>query len=299
MNASVTLLESSLPASVHLHVDIDPAHASASILGTERAGSGTLVDPAGLILTVQYIVLGAARIEVTLIDGTRASAGVVAQDFATGLAVLKLDGRKAPAARLAPSTTLERGHEVFLLASASGDARRVGTGVVSSLAPYDAYWEYRLERGITSTAMNPGLSGGAMFDRLGRMVGVVSLDLNEVGRFTLAIPVEYFLDYRDELLRHGRRTSLPPRAWIGVYCYALQERVVIAGILPGTPAEVAGMKAGDVLLTVDGEEIRARDALYRRLWQHRPGDQIQCTVFRGDGVESLAITAGDAEQFFA
>jgi len=299
MNASVTLLESSLPASVHLHVNVDAAHPSAPILGTERAGSGTLVDTAGLILTVQYIVLGASGIEVTLLDGTSAAGEVIAQDFDTGLAVVKVDKKRLPTARLTPSTALERGDEVFLLASAGNSARRVSTGAISSLTPYDAYWEYRLERAITTTAMNPGLSGGAMFDRLGRMVGVVSLDLNEVGRFTLAIPAEYFLDHREELLRHGRRTTRPPRAWVGVYCYTLQGRLVIAGVLPGTPAELAGLRAGDVLLKVDGEEVRAREALYHRLWEHRPGERIDCTVFRGDGVENITITAGDAELFFA
>jgi S1-C subfamily serine protease len=299
MNASVKLLESVLPATVHLQVQVSPDHPSAMILGTDRAGSGTLIDPKGLVLTVHYVVIGADRIAATLLDGTKLPGEVAARDFATGLALVKLDTRLLPSVSLRPSTTLERGDEVFLVASANETARRVSNGAVTSVDGFDAYWEYSLDRAIITTAINPGLSGGAMFDPRGRMVGVVSLDLNEIGRFSLGIPVEYFLEHRDELLRHGHRVSRPPRAWIGVYCYSLRDRLVIAGVLPGTPGERAGLKPGDVLLAVDGHEVSVRRMLYRRLWTHRPGEPITCTVYRANEVKHLVIHAGDAEEFFA
>ena len=79
-----------------------------------------------------------------------------------------------------------------------------------------------------------------MFDMKGRMVGVVSLNLNEVGKFSLAIPVDHFLQHSAELLRHGRRVTQPSRAWIGMYSYTLRDHIVIAGLLPGGPGDCPG-----------------------------------------------------------
>jgi S1-C subfamily serine protease len=111
-----------------------------------------------------------------------------------------------------------------------------------SLDPFDANWEYTLERAIFTSAMNPGLGGGPLIDRRGRVAGVVSLNLNEIGRFSLAIPIAHYRDHRDELLRYGRRTTRPSRAWLGLYCYLLRGHVVVAGLLPGGPAEAAGSR---------------------------------------------------------
>jgi S1-C subfamily serine protease len=299
MNAAVTLLERALPATVSLRVQIPATHPSASILGTERNGSGTVVDPSGLILTVNYIVLGAAQIDVTLFDGTVRPGTLAAQDFATGIALVRVAGDPLPAVRLRSSHALSPGDEVFLMASAGERERRVSNGCVMAIEPYDAFWEYGLDRAVTTTALNPGLGGGALFDRVGQMAGVVSLDLNTVGRSTLAIPVEYFVEHRDELLRHRRRVTRPARAWVGFYCYDVRETVVIAGVLPGAPADVAGLQAGDLVVTVNDEPAGRRHALYRRLWSHTPGDVLTWTVYRNDKVVRLSIATTDAETFFA
>lgn len=299
MNAAISLLEAVLPTTVHLHTRVAAEHPSAAILGTERVGSGTVVDSNGLILTAHYIVLGASDIEVTLLDGTTIAGVVAARDFATGIALVRIAVQAHPAALLSPSTSVDRGEEVFVLAATGPSDRRVSNGVVMSCDSFDAYWEFSLDRAIATTATNPGFSGGALFDRRGCMLAVAALDLNEVGRATLGIPVEYYLDHRAELLRDGRRTSRPPRAWIGLYCYSAQDRLVVAGVLPGTPGEQAGLKPGDILLSINGERVSGRHTLYHRVWAHRPGDPIQCTIFRGDKVRSLTIEAGDAEAFFA
>ncbi len=299
MNASLRLLHSVLPTSVSLHVAVPANHPSAQVLGTKRMGSGTLLDEDGLILTVNYVVLGAQTIEATLVDGTKVTAEVAAQDFFTGLAAVRIPGVKLPAARGNPSHELHRGQEVFILAAAGNSNRRVNSGAISALQPFDAFWEYHLERAIMTTAMNPGLGGGGLFTMSGALSGVVSLDLNEVGRFTMAIPIEYFLEYRDELLRHGRRVTRPLRAWVGLYCYALRDHVVLVGVLPGAPGERAGLRPGDVVLAVDGMDVSGRQDLYAQLWKRKPGDDIRFQVFRGNTVHEIGVHAADAEVFFA
>lgn len=299
MNASVKLIELVLPATVAVKAEVPAEHPSAQILGTERLGTGVLVDPAGLVLTVNYVVLGARAVEVKLLDDTTIGGKVIAQDFASGIALIEISGKALPALRLCPLAELQVGQEIFIVAAAGENKRRANNGGITSLGPFDAYWEYSLDRAITTTAMNPGVGGAALLDMRGRLAGVVSLDLSEVGRFTLAIPVDHYLDHREELLRHGRRVTRPLRAWIGFYCYTFREHVVVAGVLPGAPGDEAGLKAGDVVLSVDGQRISGRHELYTSLWAHQPGELVTFRVFRNNQVKQVAVPAGNAEEFFA
>lgn len=299
MNASVKLIEQVVPSTVGIHTIVPQHHHSAQLLGTERMGSGTVIDPAGYILTVNYIVIGAATVQVSLFDGSQQDAEIVAQDFASGIAVLKTASSGFPAVPLRSAADLRLGEDVFLAASSGeGNGRRINGGSLTSVAPYDAYWEYGLDRALLCTAMNPGLGGGPMFDLKGRMVGVVSLNLNEVGKFSLAIPVDHFMEHSTELLRYGRRVSRPSRAWIGMYSYMLRDHIVIAGLLPGGPGDKAGLKAGDVILAVDGQEFSDRSKLYKQLWSRRAGETVLFHVFRNNAVRNIAVISGNVEEFF-
>ncbi len=298
MNAAVSLIERVLPATVHLHTEITAAHPSARLLGTERMGSGVVIDPNGLILTVNYVVLGAAKITVSLLDERKFQGELVRHDFASGLALVRVPAEGLAALPLRRSTDLKLGDELFIVGSVGDGGARVSNGGVSYLGPFDANWEYVLERAIMTTAMNPGLGGGPLLDPLGRVVGIVSLNLNEIGRFSLAIPSEYFLDARDAFLA-GTGPLAGTRAWLGVFCYAMNHHVVIAGLLPGGPGETAGLKSGDVVLAVDGQDVPDRATLYRRLWTHRPGEPITLKVVRGKSVHTFTVASGDAEEFFA
>jgi len=131
------------------------------------------------------------------------------------------------------------------------------------------------------------------------VVGIVALDLSEIGRFSLAVPVDHYTEHRDELLRHGRRVSRPARAWVGFYCYTFRDHVVIAGVLPGAPGEQSGLKAGDVVLSVNDHRINGRHELYTYLWTHSPGALIHFRVFRNNEVKQVAVPSGNAEEFFA
>lgn len=298
MNASVKLIEQVIPSTVGIHVTVPPHHRSAPILGTERMGSGAVIDPAGYILTVNYIVIGASTVRVSLLDNTQYDAEIAAQDFASSIAVLKITNSGFPAVPLRSADELNPGDEVFMVASSGeGNGRRINGGILTSVAPFDAYWEYSLDRALLCSAMNPGLGGGPMFDMKGRMVGVVSLNLNEVGKFSLAIPVDHFMAHREELLRYGRRITRPSRAWIGMYSYTLRDHIVIAGLLPDGPGDKAGLKAGDVVLAIDGQEFSDRRSLYEQLWKRRAGDTILFRVFRNNAVHTIAVVSASVEEF--
>ena len=297
VNAAVNLIERALRSTAHVRATIPESHPSCRLLGNERMGSATIVDAAGLVLTVNYIVVGAERVTVTLRDERSYVAEVLRQDFDSGLALLRIAEQNLPAVPVRHTTDLAPGEEVFIVASIGDGGARVSSGAVSYIGPFDANWEYVLERAIMTTAMNPGLGGGPLLDTLGRLVGTVSLNLNEIGRFSLAIPADYYLDGRAAFLagRHPTRR----RAWLGVFCYAVQDHVVIAGVLPGGPGEQAGLKVGDVILAVDEQAVGDRRSLYRLLWAHGSGDHVALKIFRGREQHTISVTAGDVEEFFA
>ena len=299
MNASIHLLRRASRSSVRIETRIPERHPSAQILGTARVGSGSVVSPDGLILTVNYVVLGAKAVSVTLQDGQELPADLTAMDLTSGLALLRVEATSLPALTFATSRDLRLGDEVFVVSCVGENNFRVADGFVTYLGPFDANWEYTLDRAIMSSALNPGLGGGAFIDRFGRAVGVVSLSLNTVGKFTLGIPGECYLDHRDELLRHGRRKTLSPRAWLGVFCHTMRDHVVIAGLLPGAPAERAGLKQGDVILTIDGRGVADRRTLYEQLWTHRAGDAVHLQIFRDNEVQTVRISTVDVEEYFA
>jgi len=298
VNASVHLLGRVLPTVVHIKATIAPEHPSARLLGVERMGSGTLIDSSGLILTVNYIVLGAREVTVTLLDQQEYTGHVVAHDFRSGLGLVRIATTGLPALPLHPTTDVHLGDDVFLVASIGGGQARISTGNVSYIGPFDANWEYVVDRGIMTTAMNPGLGGGPLLDSLGRVLGVVSLNLNEIGRFSFVIPSDYYLEEKDAFLGGGG-AGMGHRAWLGVFCYALNNHVVVAGVLPGGPGDAAGIKAGDVILGVDDREVPDRATFYRHLGTRQPGQPVSLRIFRGNQAHTVTLAAGDVVAFFA
>ena len=149
-----------------------------------------------------------------------------------------------------------------------------------------------------ATAMNPGLGGGPLIDTQGRVAGIASLNLNDIGRFSLSIPADYYLDARDAFVS-GARPGGDPRAWLGIFCHAMNDQVVIAGMLSHGPGERAGLKPGDVVVAVDGQGVTDRRSLYRLFWAHRPGEPVVLEVVRGKDRHRITVESGNAEEFFA
>lgn len=299
MDAPVGLVHGLLPVTAHVSARVAAAHPSARILGTERMGSAVVVDPGGLLLTVNYVVMGARRVRVTMTDGRRLDAKIAAQDFESGLALLRVSATGLPAARLASSEDVALGASVFVIAATGPTDRRVAGGIVTDLGEFEAYWEYLLDRGIVSSAGNPGFGGGPLFDVRGSVVGIASLNLEGIGRESLSIPVEYFTRHRSELLRYGRVASRRRRAWIGVFPHALDERVIVAGLVPDGPGERGGLQDGDVILRVNEQEVSSRRDLYSALWRHEPGERVLIDVMREDHQHRVEVLAQDRSDFYS
>jgi S1-C subfamily serine protease len=299
MDASVALLHRVARSTVTVAAHIPSDHPSTSILGSSRFGSGTTVSDDGLILTVNYIVLGANEMSVVDVDGQRYDAFLVAQDFASGVALLRTESEVIDEILPGDSLGVDQGDDIFMVASAGSNDRRSATGIVASLEPFDAYWEYRLERAIWTTCANPGLGGGPVCNGRGELIGVVSLNLGTIGRATLVIPAENYYAYATELVTHGRRMSRRPRAWLGMFCYAVADRTIVAGVVPGSPGEHSGLEVGDVIVRIDGHRVIERSKLYERIWTHGPGDVVELDIYRDGKLLTFPIHSVDVEAFFA
>jgi S1-C subfamily serine protease len=293
VNGHIGLIHSILPATVNLNVQIPDSHPSARNLGSERVGSGTIIEPEGYIVTVHYVTVGASSIVVTLADGEQHPARVVAQDQETGLSLLKIAALSLPYLKLAAPDSVALGQPVVMIGSSGENSRRVSGGYVSSMEAYDGEWEYMIEKTIRVTAFNPGFGGCTMANFRGELIGVVSLNLSEVGKFSLAIPIDYYRTYEQELKQHGQVRSRPRRPWLGVYTQGMAGHVIVGGVVPHGPAAKFGLRQGDIILSVEKNQIRSRQELYQEMWKKRPGERISFRILRDDQSFDLEVVGGD------
>ncbi|HJU28145.1 MAG TPA: S1C family serine protease [Candidatus Binataceae bacterium] len=295
MNASIALLEKAARATVSIHAQVPENHPSVAIgLGSDRRGTGALVSSDGLIVTVNYLIMGARDdVMVTFANGDQTAGHIVARDFTTSLGLVKVDGSHHTYLDVVSSQTAEVGQEIFVVSSLGAEKRCGDTGVITYLGPFDAAWEFVLERCVcvTASALNIGLSGGPILNNKGQLIAISYLNFADLVRPILGIPGECFISGRDELLRHGHRVSTPPRLWLGLYSYTLREHVVIAGVMPGGPGDKAGLRQGDLVLSADGREIHERKMLYEIINSHRPGERVQLRILRNNQVHNIDIPA--------
>jgi len=289
------------PAVVGIRVEVEPDRPSAATLGTERAGSGVIFDgDRGYVLTVSYLLLDAARIQVSLRDGRKVAARLAALDLEAGLAVARLEGSGPwPAATLGDSHAVAAG-DVTGTVGVSEDGDLVATpSRVQAVRPFAAAWEYMLDRAFIVTPYNAAFGGAALVDTEGRVIGVTSLRLGESPQHVnLAIPIEQFLAAKDELVARGRVTSRAPRPWLGLYTEPGERGVVVSGLSPLSPARAAGLRPGDVIVQVNGRRVASREDFYRTLWQGEVDRDVHVTVERPGGRHAITVRPIDRYRFY-
>jgi S1-C subfamily serine protease len=280
-----------------LRAEIPAEHPSARILGEERMGAGVAVS-AEHLLTAHYLVLGASTAEVVGLDGRTRPVAQIALDHDSGLALLAVEGAGFEAAALTGEEELQPGDPVFMLTCTGAKERRGASGHVSFVGPFEAFWEYMLDRAIMTTIVNPGLAGGPLLDQAGRVAGIVSLGLAAVGRYTLAIPTSLFRARRARLESGEPVPASERRAWIGFYPQANDDGIAISGVVPGGPAESAGLQRGDLVVSVDGLSVQDLRQLYRALWRKAPREIVGMQVLRKEQIHVVEVVAGDRYEFY-
>jgi S1-C subfamily serine protease len=299
LDSHVAIPREAIPSVVFVHCKIPAEHPSSPVLGEERMGAGIVVAP-GRVLTAHYLVLGATKVEVSGIDEKTRAVERFELDHETGLALicLKTNGSDLRPARLGRGEDVSPGWPVFLMTCTNERERKGATGHVTVVGPFEAFWEYMLDRAFMTTAINPGLAGAGLFDGDARLIGVVSLGLAAVGRYSLAIPLDLYLARREEMESGDVSRSRTPRAWIGFYPQGYDGGVAITGVVPGGPADKAGLTRGDLILSVDGHPVSTLRDLYREIWKKKPGEALGLQVLRESAIRVVEVVSGDRYEFY-
>ena len=280
-----------------------PGARSGATLGREREGTGTVIGNDGLILTIGYLIVEADNIKVTDAKGRSYPARVLGYDHATGLGLLKttVPFKIAPVP-LGNSSKL--GDREPVLIAGWGGIPDTALAYVVSRRPFSGNWEYMLDEAIFTSPPTTGWSGAALVDRKGTIVGVGSLVVREATAEdprlpgNMFVPIDALKPILDDMVRTGRRKEAP-RPWLGLAADELQGRLIVTRVSPDGPAEIAGMKKGDIILGVGADAVSSQPDFYRKLWNHtRAGDVIPLRVLQGAEVRELKVKSIDRIEYF-
>jgi len=266
-------------------------------------GSGVIVSPSGYILTNNHVIEGADEIEVILNDGRHAPAKIIGTDPDSDLAVLKITLDKLPSIVLGNSDSLQVGDQVLAIGNPFGVGQTVTSGIVSALG--------RNQLGIntfenfiqTDAAINPGNSGGALTDTAGNLLGINTAIYSRSGGsmgIGFAIPVSTAKQVLEGIVRDGRVT----RGWIGVEPNDLSPElaetfdvqadtgVIITGVLQNGPAALAGIRPGDVIVSIAERPVPDVAQLLSIVASLKPGTASRFTIERKNKKIELDVTPG-------
>jgi S1-C subfamily serine protease len=276
--------------------------------GSRRSGtgSGVIVAPDGLVLTNSHVVDGAARVNVSTVDGRSLTAQVVGNDPDTDLALVRIDAPVTlPAAPLGNSKLLRRGQLVIAIGNPLGFESTVTTGVVSALGRSLRARSGRLIDDViqTDAALNPGNSGGPLVSSRGEVVGVNTAVIMGAQGICFAVAANTASFVLGELVRHGRVR----RAYIGIAAQqftlsrrrqlaaalAQESAVMVATVEPGSPADRAGIAAGDIIVALDGTAVTGADDLIRILAGEKIGRTVEVETLHNGSRRSVSLVPAE------
>jgi S1-C subfamily serine protease len=295
-------LNETLRAIVGVRANIPENGFTAPILGTDRAGSGVVIDAAGLVLTIGYLILEAETVWLTTLDGRAVPGHALAYDFETGFGLIQALGRlDLPALEFGDSDALPIGR-VTILAGVGGCAQAIRTRLVGRQY-FAGHWEYLLEDALYTAPHHPNWGGAGLIDRDGRLIGIGSLALQQrvspdhALNVNMSVPINALKPILDPLRRLGR-VNRPPRPWLGVYAGEQETAIVVHGLALGGPAEKAGLRLGDRIVAVNEEPVSNLRELWLGIWANgSAGAVIRLQIGRGTELRYVVVTSADRAQF--
>jgi serine protease Do len=269
---------------------------------TQGQGSGFIVGADGVILTNAHVVQGASEVTVKLTDRREFRAKVLGADPMTDIAVLRIDAKDLPVVNLGDPARTRVGEWVVAIGSPFGFENSVSAGIVSAKGrtlPGDAYVPFIQ----TDVAVNPGNSGGPLFNLAGEVIGINAQIYSRSGGYqglSFAIPINFALKVKDQIVATGRVQHARLGVAVQEVNQALAESfglkqvqgALVASVQPGSAAASAGLQSGDIILKFDGKPIGAAGELSALVGQAAPGDRAKLEVLRKGETRELTATLG-------
>lgn len=292
-----------MQAVVTVEVRVREGARTKSTFGTDRKGSGVVIDSGGLIATAGYIIAEAETVSVTFANGISDEADIVAYDDSIGLGLLRpRNYRSTYALQLGSSSEVKKEQKALILpASGEEGAKSVTIGKVK---PFTAGWEYMLDNAIHTYPPSTEFSGAALLSDKAELLGIGSLvtidiDIDPKVRVpgNIFIPIDALKNVMGELLTTGRsQSSVKP--WLGLETKDTKAGIKVGAVYEDAPAANSGIKAGDKIIAVNQKQVSNLKEMYTRIWtEHKPGDKIHLLVLRDDSYANVPVDTVDRYQW--
>ena len=272
------------PAVVHIHAN--------GTNSRQAQGSGIVFTPDGFTLTNSHVVRGGTAVRATFPDGREIPAELIGDDPATDLAVLRLAANGLPYAEPGRSANLRVGQLVVAIGNPFGFQCTVTAGIVSALGRTLRGPSGRLIPSViqTDAPLNPGNSGGPLVSGAGRVIGINTAAIAPAQGICFAIGIDTAIEVAGQLMREGRvrrsqiglfgQTAMIDRRLVRQYELARATGLIVVGVVPGGPAQQAGIEPGDTIVALDSQPVSGTDDLHRLLHGDRAGAAIPCDILR-------------------
>jgi len=266
-------------------------------------GSGFIYSSDGYIVTNNHVVENATSIEVSLQDGSTYEATVVGTDPETDLAVIKIAASDLPVATIGTSSDLVPGELAVAVGSPEGFQGSVTSGIISALNRniYVPDGAPLLDVIQTDAAINPGNSGGPLCNSMGQVIGINTAIYSQSGGYDglgFAIPIDSAKPVVEQLITTGFVTH----PWLGIsgstldpetansYDLPVEGGAIVSSVIPGTPAEAAGLERSDIIVAIDDTPIASMDELVMEIRKREVGETVVITYYRGDEKREATVT---------
>jgi S1-C subfamily serine protease len=285
--------------SITAHIPEDAM--SASLLGTERSGHGVRIRDDGLIATIGYVVHEAENLWIGSNNGV-VPGFVVGHDFDSGLALIKPSlPLRGPRMEVGKADSLKVGDAVTVLSS--GGRSQVIEARVVAKQEFAGRWEYLLDQAVFTAPPHDSWSGAALVDTDGRLCGLGSLVIQgfhvrgSSSTVNMFVPIDLLTPFIDEICAHGRRPS-PPRPWLGMLVHDDNHDLTVVGVYRNCPADKAGLRPGDVIVSIDDEPVAGLANMFRQMWSlGSAGVEVPLRIVRNTEKMDLRVRSGDRAGF--
>lgn len=284
---------------VALRTHVPDTAFTAQTLGTLREGSGAVINDEGLVVTIGYLITEAEEVWLTTHDERVVPAHVVGFDQETGFGLVQAMGDlDLPPLRLGSSSATSLSDIGRII---DGQGLEILNEIVAK-QEFAGYWEYMLEEALFTAPFHPSWGGAALLDDNDNLIGIGSLRLQMLqgGGTTdinLVVPIDLLKPVLDDLVTVGR-PKREARPWLGVFSAERSNEVVVMNVSDGGPAEQAGLKIGDVISELDGEEVAGLSDFYRKLWAKSPaGTEFALRILRSGRESWVRVKTADRNDF--